>query len=275
MPPNTFFGKRRIMDAIVNNEKSSLLSRRKERDMAMRFGYMVISLLGYPLSAGARIQMQNLFKLLKGEGPTALDVGCSFGIYSFEMQRRGFEVKGIDINKVNIDVANKIKDILGWGPEFSVSDVEALSDSDEMFSTILISHVIEHIKNPQKMLAALYRKLKPGGAVVVTVNPVDSDGDCDEPYNDFTLSSEYKGELEDAKKILTGAIHYRYGMTEEKLSGLLEEAGLVIEELEKIRHPEFFRDSMVLFPLMYPLHRILSLFSKKVYNINIKARKPK
>jgi len=172
-------------------------------------------------------------------------------------------------------VANHIKDILGWGPDFAVSDVEELPDfSDSFFSTILVSHVFEHIKNPKEMLMILSNKLKPGGAMIITVNPVQQDTECDEPYDDFVLSEDYNGERGEVEKLLTGAQHYRYGMTTEKLSRLLIESGLRIEKVDYTRHPEFLRDSKVFFPLVYPLHKIFGPFSKKIYSINIKARKP-
>ena len=275
MPPNSFLGKKSIIKAIVDNEKAFLLSSRKQREWAFKYGHIAISLFGFPITSAGRTQMNNLFKLLKREGPSLLDVGCSFGTYAFELQRRGFQVKGVDINKTNIEVANLIKCILGWGPDFFLADVEELVDlPDNFFSVILLSHVIEHLKSPRKTLRLLSEKIKPGGAMIVTTAPVGEDAECEEGYDDFVLSDDCKTERSDINKLLAGARHYRVGFTEQKLSKLMRESGLKIEKIDYTKYPNFLKGSQLFFPLVYPLHIIGRFFTTNVFSVNIKGRKP-
>lgn len=275
MPVNSFLGKKNIIETIINNEKASLLTSKKQRDWALKFGHIAISLFGFPLSSAGRMQMRQLFKMIEPEKPPLLDIGSSFGTYAFELQKRGFQVKAIDINRTNIDVANQIKSILGWGPEFSVSDIEQQDEiEDNYFSTILMSHVIEHLKNPAVTLKSLSKKMKPGGAIIVTTAPVKEDKEIREGYDDFVISGDCSKDQTSIEKLLKGAKHYRFGLTEQKLCSLLTEAGFTIEKIDHLQHPKLLVNSQFLFPIVYPIHLLLSPFTKNIFQVNIKARKP-
>ncbi len=274
MTVNTFFGKKDIIEAIINNEKASLLTSKKQRELMSRFGHLAISLFGYPLTSDGRIQMCHLLKMIQPEDSPLLDIGSSFGTYAFELCKRGFEVTAIDINETNIQVANRIKKILGWGPEFIVSDIEKLdSFENNYFSTILMSHVIEHIKNPVEILDFLSKKLKPGGSIIITTAPITEDNEIKEGYDDFTLADDSKINPEKINGLLKGAKHYRFGLTEQKLCSLLTEAGFTIEKIDHLKHPKLLMKSQFLFPIVYPMYLLFSPFSKKLFQVNIKARK--
>ncbi len=45
---------------------------------------------------------------------------------------------------------------------------------DNMFDIVISKSVFEHIKDPQKALAEIFRVLKPGGFVFITWNPFTS-----------------------------------------------------------------------------------------------------
>ncbi|MFH1776645.1 MAG: class I SAM-dependent methyltransferase [Candidatus Omnitrophota bacterium] len=274
MPPNSFFGKKSIIKAIIDNEKAFLLLNQKQRKWALKFGHIVISILGFPLDSGGRMQMCRMFELLKGEGSPLLDVGCSFGSYAFELQKRGFQVRGVDINEINIEVANRIKDILGWGPDFSLANVEELVElPNDFFSTVILSHVVEHLKDPAETFRLLSKKMRPGGAMIVTTAPVTEDAEYKEGYDDFVISGDCKADKISINKLLTGAKHYRVGLTEQKLSRLMTESGLKVEKIDYTRYPNFLKRSQLLFPLVYPVYSISRFFTAKVRSVNIKARK--
>jgi len=61
-------------------------------------------------------------------------------------------------------------------------DITDIRLSDNVFSIIYCSHVLEHIPDDRKALSELYRVLKPGGWAVLKV-PVGGD----ETYEDFTI----------------------------------------------------------------------------------------
>ena len=83
-----------------------------------------------------------------------LDVGCGDGLISCLLAERGFEVKGIDIEKEGIRLAQrKCSSVV-----FEVKDVFEIN---EQFDYLLASEVIEHLSNPNEFLQKikdLFRK---------------------------------------------------------------------------------------------------------------------
>lgn len=48
-------------------------------------------------------------------------------------------------------------------------DISKLPEADNTVDRIVMSHVLEHLEDPTKVLKECYRVLKPGGAVVIAV----------------------------------------------------------------------------------------------------------
>lgn len=93
-----------------------------------------------------------------------LDVGCNRGMYLREVEG-GWKV-GVDIS---YPVLKKIRNENG-ALSLVVADAQYLNCFRAcMFDGILCSEVLEHVKQPIKVLESLIRLLKPGGWVLVTV----------------------------------------------------------------------------------------------------------
>jgi len=112
-----------------------------------------------PLSAGDRV----------------LDVGCGEGRHSLAAYLRpGVSVVGIDLSAKDLTTAKgRIADMASYDPQGSVrflqGDATTLPFPDDAFDRVICSEVLEHIPNFTGVLEELYRVLKPGGRLCVSV----------------------------------------------------------------------------------------------------------
>ncbi len=94
-----------------------------------------------------------------------LDVGCGNGIMSIALSSMGFEVLGIDIDPTSIQKANELNEYPNV--RFIVMDVEdeMLNDS---FDVVICSEVLEHLKDPEKIIRQIHDTMKPDSLFIVT-----------------------------------------------------------------------------------------------------------
>ena len=90
-------------------------------------------------------------------GQKVLDVGCGEGTLSILMAQKGARVTGLDISDPNIANANKRGKELAVPVKFLISDADQLPFSDNAFDTVVSSHVLEHLPDPEKGLRELHR----------------------------------------------------------------------------------------------------------------------
>jgi len=89
------------------------------------------------------------------ESDNVLDIGCGNGFISYKISKKAKEIVGIDINPENIKIAlkeykaNNIKYILGDITEYKF---------ENKFDVIIMSNVLEHIKNRIDFLISLKDK---------------------------------------------------------------------------------------------------------------------
>jgi 2-polyprenyl-3-methyl-5-hydroxy-6-metoxy-1,4-benzoquinol methylase/spore maturation protein CgeB len=117
----------------------------------------------------ARDRVDWLVAQARGE---VLDVGCSQGIGSFLCARHGLRVLGIDretdrIEQAIAERARKPAEVAAR-VEFRVGDASHLEADDDSFDTILLGEVLEHLDDPQPVLAEAARVCKPDGIVALT-----------------------------------------------------------------------------------------------------------
>ena len=92
---------------------------------------------------------------------TLLDIGCGRGDMLRAFDKIGFEVKGTDISPLTEELISPIP--------FTLCDLidEKLHYPDNTFDFVFSKSVIEHLKEPEKLLNEAFRVLKPGGKFVV------------------------------------------------------------------------------------------------------------
>ena len=100
---------------------------------------------------------------------TLLDVGCGRGDFLVRSQFCGYIATGIDFDPKTIDLANH------RGLTAIVSEIQDLPESFK-YDVISLSHVIEHVKDPEAMLKEIYLRLKVGGYFYIATPNFNSAG---------------------------------------------------------------------------------------------------
>jgi O-antigen biosynthesis protein len=93
-----------------------------------------------------------------------LDVGCSTGYLAERLQQRGADVVGLDMDERAVELAGR------FCSEVHVGDVETMELPFEpaSFDAIVCGDLIEHVRDPQALLARLRPFLSPGGRLVLS-----------------------------------------------------------------------------------------------------------
>lgn len=249
----------------------------------MPFGYipnrtgwknLILKVLGYP-GMMRRVQAPVLMKMLEPqESEVILDAGCGGGFFTYELTKRCKLCIGIDWN-------------LNRGLSFAMSrqskvtyvkgDVQKLPFTSELFDKILLSSVLQMVKDDRALLHECYRVLKRNGILVLSV-PIE--------YVCLKRLNNHKLELKEKFGSL-GKAYYDY----DEVRQLLVSEGFEIMETEYSPkrwgslivewqlflwlHFNFPYSSPFLFPMLYPIAYFDRFASKKQIGneVIIKARK--
>ncbi len=117
-------------------------------------------------------RIKKLKKYLKTEpnnSPRFLDIGCSFGGLLQRAQNFGFEPYGIDISDYSVTYA---REKLGLN-NVVCGEFNPDMYTENFFDIITMVEVIEHVKNPEKIIKGIYKVLKPGGIVLLQTANMD------------------------------------------------------------------------------------------------------
>jgi SAM-dependent methyltransferase len=110
-------------------------------------------------------------------GMTVLDLGCGEGRHAFEAYRRGASVVAVDRGTSEVETTKRWLGAIseaGEAPEggrFEVvrGDLLHLPFPDASVDRVMASEVLEHIPDDAAAMAEIFRVLRPGGRVAVTV----------------------------------------------------------------------------------------------------------
>lgn len=110
-------------------------------------------------------------------GERLLDLGCGAGRHAFEAYRRGADVVAFDQDAeelAGVAALFAAMEEAGEVPEGAQAatrrgDALALPFADDEFDRIIAAEVLEHIPEDLTAMAELYRVLRPGGTMAVTV----------------------------------------------------------------------------------------------------------
>ncbi len=95
-----------------------------------------------------------------------LEAGCGLGRWLIYFSKRGYDIERIELNE---DVLGKIKNF-NSNLKTIRGNILEMPYEDNSFNAVISLGVIEHSKEgPQKALKEMYRILKPGGILLVTV----------------------------------------------------------------------------------------------------------
>lgn len=110
-------------------------------------------------------------------GHVLLDLGCGTGRHTFEALRRGADVVALDLSGEDLPgVEVMIAAIVDAGevtaPDCALAlraDALALPFPDNSFDRVIASEILEHIRQDEAAIAEIFRVVRPGGLVAVSV----------------------------------------------------------------------------------------------------------
>jgi 2-polyprenyl-6-hydroxyphenyl methylase/3-demethylubiquinone-9 3-methyltransferase len=99
-------------------------------------------------------------------GKQVLDVGCGGGILAESMARRGARVTGIDLSDKALRVAqlHLLESNLSVNYEHAMAE-EFAAEHPGAFDVVTCMELLEHVPEPESMVAACARLVRPGGQV--------------------------------------------------------------------------------------------------------------
>ncbi len=102
-----------------------------------------------------------------------LDVGCQYGAYAIWLAKQGHNVYALDLSSSFLkearhrlasepeEVRGRITLLQSWA--------EHLPFKEHSFQTALLSEILEHVREPEKVLGEALRVLKPGGVLYLSM----------------------------------------------------------------------------------------------------------
>ena len=103
------------------------------------------------------------------KGKSVLEVGCGAGIDLVRFARGGAKVTGIDLSTTAIDLACKNFEQSEQNGELRVMNGESMQFADNTFDLVYAHGVLQYTTDSAKMIAEIYRVLKPGGEAIMMV----------------------------------------------------------------------------------------------------------
>jgi len=126
-------------------------------------------------------------------GDLLLDLGCGYGRHAYEAFRRGARVVACDMSTPELQQVRALFEAMvleGEAPPNGMADcvtgdATKLPYPDNTFDHIIASEVMEHIPDDVGALDELFRVLKPGGTLAVTIPAFFPEKIC------WAISDEY------------------------------------------------------------------------------------
>jgi 2-polyprenyl-3-methyl-5-hydroxy-6-metoxy-1,4-benzoquinol methylase len=107
------------------------------------------------------------------EGRDVLDLGCGWGGRPIRWLEVGANsVLGVDVSEWQISRARAFAEEKGqYGARFEVGTGEAIPSDDDSFDLVVMNDVMEHVINPEQVVAECHRVLRSGGRLATVFPP--------------------------------------------------------------------------------------------------------
>jgi SAM-dependent methyltransferase len=113
------------------------------------------------------LKLRYLLEDLDGAGRRYLDVGCGGGAMAraVGLERPGLSVHGVDLSRAAVRFAARQPEHVS----FAVGEAQRLPYGDSVFDAVSLFDVLEHVDEPELVLAEIARVLRPGGLLHVAL----------------------------------------------------------------------------------------------------------
>lgn len=176
-----------------------------------------------PLHAINPLRLNFIDDKVSLQGKRVLDVGCGGGILSESMAEKGAEVTGIDLGEKALKVAKLHQLESGVKVDYQLISVEALAaQQPASFDVVTCMEMLEHVPDPEAIVQACARLVKPGGLVffsTINRNP--------KAYLFAVIGAEYVLNM-----LPKGTHEYEKFIKPSELSAWARVAGLTIGEMK-------------------------------------------
>ncbi|KPV53004.1 glycosyl transferase family 1 [Kouleothrix aurantiaca] len=194
------------------------------------------------------------------DGDNILDCGCGMGVYMMMMSRlRNLNIVGVDGDVGRLEWAERE----GVDARLSRVDIHTLPFADASFDKVLMTEVLEHIAEDRVAMREVFRVLKPGGTLALSV-----------PHANYPVLWDPINKAIEALGLrpmrgpgpITGlwSNHWRL-YTPETLRSVIAGAGFEIEALEEQTHYAFPLIHFIVYSIGKPLIE-LNLLPEKLRN---------
>jgi 2-polyprenyl-3-methyl-5-hydroxy-6-metoxy-1,4-benzoquinol methylase len=169
----------------------------------------------------------SLKKMLRlvGEDKRVIDFGCATGYFSQLLTRKGCRVTGIEINPDAAKVAEL------YCEQVIVADLDFVSVTEVLpiheFDVAVFGDVLEHLRNPWKMLEETQQLLKPEGYIVASIPNI--------AHGAIRLAL-LQGKFEYTELGILDNTHLRF-FTRKTVEELFERSGYFIDVIDSTKLP--------------------------------------
>ncbi|QPJ61192.1 MAG: class I SAM-dependent methyltransferase [Candidatus Nitronauta litoralis] len=172
----------------------------------------------------ANSQARFILSGYEGQGPgRILEAGSCDGTFLSRFKNRGWETLGLEFNDFMIASALK-----RFGLHLQKKDVMELVPDEGLFDVIAFPHVLEHMREPVKVLEHCQRLLKPGGMIFIELpqSPLKHEAPEDDYSRYFHTT-------------------HLYDFRSKSLARLIEQAGLQSVQIDRFFYsiPAFLQSS--------------------------------
>jgi SAM-dependent methyltransferase len=128
---------------------------------------------GFVHKVRSGLEAKRLLRLCRGlpDDARILDVGCGDGFHLQLLKKYGkpsWTLEGVDMSERAVRAVEKS------GLKAHLGSVEELDLPKNSYDLAIMFQTIEHVEKPEKVLAAVFEILKPGGKLVVVTDNTDS-----------------------------------------------------------------------------------------------------
>ena len=132
-------------------------------ELSERYGEHHRTARGREFVYAGRERVDLFRRYVGGPGRRVLDLGCRYGALT-QAYAEGNDVVGVDVDREALAEAAKL------GIETRWADVdEALPFTDASFDVVAAGELLEHVRDPERLLGEAERVLRPGGIFVGSV----------------------------------------------------------------------------------------------------------